>query len=386
MGLTARAKELRRELDSVADRARHPSLEFGRFTTDAHLNRTDDELTVPKREQGAARLRRASLILAANAIFDECLDDYREIDDFDIGGDDPFPVREADETFVYRFFPPRFRRAYDRRFFADVVATVAKVGYELASPDGGPPACIAEEIVLNGIFEYAWRIMDDAQLGRPWMDLSEMLLEDIDFEMLFADDLDGIEHDPAMQQSLGVWVPDVRDWFAPFNAGRVVHPFSEVAASSPRAHDLSALVCDDIERVHDPVVVDGPEPIGGLDAISDIVALTREEARRTGEPDLWIADPADPEGSMAACQQAAKASSSGWLTWEPHEGADMTRTDSVVMFVPHRHFPAGKDQPWAEVATTGVVMCVPLAAIVSYRPDPDVRRAWEATFSGLGPA
>jgi hypothetical protein len=87
---------------------------------------------------------------------------------------------------------------------------------------------------------------------------------------------------------------------------------------------------------------------------------------------------------MAACQQAAKASLSGWLTWEPHEGADMTRTDSVVMFVPHRNFPAGKDQPWAEVATTGVVMCVP--AVVWYRPDPDVRRSWEAAFSGLGPA
>jgi hypothetical protein len=84
-----------------------------------------------------------------------------------------------------------------------VVATVAKVGFDLASPDGGPAACIAEEIVLNGIFEYARRIMDDAQLGRPWMDLSETLLEDIDFEMLFAEDLDGIEHDPAKASASG---------------------------------------------------------------------------------------------------------------------------------------------------------------------------------------
>jgi len=363
MGLTARAKELRQELERVADRARHPSLELGRFTTDAHFDGTDDELTVPKREQRAARLRRAALILAANAIFEECLEDYCELDDLD--GDDAFPLRGADDTFVYRFFPPRFRRAYDRRFFADVVATVAKVGYDLASPDGGLPACIAEEITLNGIFEYARQIMDAAQLGQPWMDLSEMLLEDVDFEMLFADDLDGIEHDPALQRGLGVWVPDVRDWFAPFNAVRVG---------------------DDIERVHDPVVVDGPEPVGGLDAISGIVALAREHARGIGEPDDWIADPADPEGSMAACEQAAKVSSSGWLTWEPHEGADMTRTDAVVMFRPHRHFPAGKDQPWAEVATTGVVMFVPLAAVVSYRPDPAVRRSWEQAFSGLGRA
>jgi hypothetical protein len=104
MGLTARAKDLRRELDGVADGARHPALELGRFTTDAHVDRTD-ELTVPKREERAARLRRATLILAANAIFDECLDDYRELDDFEMGGGDSFPVRGVDETFVYRFFP-----------------------------------------------------------------------------------------------------------------------------------------------------------------------------------------------------------------------------------------------------------------------------------------
>jgi hypothetical protein len=211
-------------------------------------------------------------------------------------------------------------------------------------------------------------------------------VEDVDFEMLFADDMDGIEHDPSLQRGLGVWVPAARDWFTPFNAGRVVHPFSEVAASSPRAHDLTPLVGDDFERVHDPALVDGPEPISGLDAISGIVALTREQARGTGEPDQWIADLADPEGSMAACEQAAKASSSGWLTWEPHEGADMTRTDAVAMFRPHRHFPAGKDQPCAEVATTGVVMFVPLAAVVAYRPDPAVRRSWEEALSGLGPA
>src|SRR6266542_7041197 len=70
MGLTARAKELRQELDVVADRVRHPALELGHFTMDARFDRTGDELTVPKREWRAARLRRAALILATNTIFD----------------------------------------------------------------------------------------------------------------------------------------------------------------------------------------------------------------------------------------------------------------------------------------------------------------------------
>jgi len=389
MGLTASARQLREMLDGVADRARHPSLELGRFTVEAHEDRSG-ELAVPKRERRAARLRRATLILAVNAVFEECLEDYRnldDLDDLDLTGDEPLPVRDADHTLVYRFFPPRFRRFYDRRFFADVVATVAKVGFDLARPDAGPPACIAEEIVLAGVFEYAEQIMEEAQLGRPWLDLTEMMLEDTDFEMLFTAGFDGIEDDPAMQRNLGVWVPGAQDWFAPFNPARVVHPFTEVAASSPRAHDLRHLAVEDAGggRVSDPAVVDDPAPVTGLDAISEAVALAREQARQTADPDVWVADPDDAEASMAACQQAAKVSSSGWLTWEPHEGADMTRTDSVVLFVPHRHFPAGTDQPWAEVAISSVVMHVPLAAVVSYRPDPEVRRSWDAAFSNLLP-
>ena len=61
----------------------------------------------------------------------------------------------------------------------------------------------------------------------------------------------------------------------------------------------------------------------------------------------------------------------------------MVRTDSVIEFSPHRHFPVGSDQPWANVAITGVLMAVPLSAVVSFRPDPEVRRRWEKVFNNL---
>jgi hypothetical protein len=387
VGLAADARDLRALLDSVADRARHLSLELGRFTVEAHFDRSG-ELTVPKREQRNARLRRATVILAANTVFEECIEDYRMLDDVDAldsAVEDPLLVPDADGTFVYRFFPRRFRRAYDHRFFANVAATTAKVAYDLARPDAGPPACVAEEIVLSGVFAYAERMMDQAQLGRPWMDLTEMMLEDTDFEMLFTAGFDGIEDDPAMQRNLGVWVPGPRDWFAPFNSGRVVHPFSETAVTGPRPHDLHHLAVEaDISgQVGDPSVADDPSPISGLVPVSEAVALAREEARQSADAGSWIADADNPEASMAACQQAAKVSASGWLTWEPHERADMTRTDSVVRFVPHRHFRAGPDQPWAEVAISSVIMYVPLAAVVSYRPDPEVHRSWDAAFKNL---
>jgi hypothetical protein len=72
-------------------------------------------------------------------------------------------------------------------------------------------------------------------------------------------------------------------------------------------------------------------------------------------PDLLVADDTAPEESFAALVVAVSRTEegSGWLTWEPHEGADTVRTDAVVFFAPHRHFPLGEDEPWADTALGG---------------------------------
>jgi hypothetical protein len=75
---------------------------------------------------------------------------------------------------------------------------------------------------------------------------------------------------------------------------------------------------------------------------------------------------------------------SGWPTWEPHEGADTIRTDAVVFFAPHRHFPLGDDEPWADAALGGgCLVGVPLKYVVNYRTDPQVRRRWNDAFANL---
>jgi hypothetical protein len=81
--------------------------------------------------------------------------------------------------------------------------------------------------------------------------------------------------------------------------------------------------------------------------------------------------------------EAAGNAGSGWLTREPHEGADAVRTDAVVVFQPHRHFPIGADQAWVDVSFGGMMMAIPLSAVVSYRPDAEVRQRWENLFSSL---
>ena len=49
------------------------------------------------------------------------------------------------------------------------------------------------------------------------------------------------------------------------------------------------------------------------------------------------------------------------------------RTQPVLWFRPHRHFPVGVDQPWAEVTATLTILFVPLSAVVAFQPDPSVR-------------
>jgi hypothetical protein len=58
------------------------------------------------------------------------------------------------------------------------------------------------------------------------------------------------------------------------------------------------------------------------------------------------------------------------------------RTDPVVMLTPRRHFPVGDDEPWLSAAVGGNhILAVPLRFVVSYRPDPDVRRQWNEKFA-----
>lgn len=90
---------------------------------------------------------------------------------------------------------------------------------------------------------------------------------------------------------------------------------------------------------------------------------------------------------FAALVTAAEADKgSGWLEWEPHDGADSIRAEPVVVLTAHRHFPFGDDEPWVHAAVGGGrFLAIPLRFVVSYRPDPEIRERWERVFSSLLP-
>jgi hypothetical protein len=226
-----------------------------------------------------------------------------------------------------------------------------------------------------------------AGLERPWLHPDEYLVEDSDFEFLYGKDMDGLENDPGMQAALNIDVLPVQDWFSPFNNSRLVHPYAETPCSSPALHDLYPRLGPDGDPsvVLDFDVVDAAMPIGSLTAGSEIVALAQQAA--TPGNGQWVADDSDPERSFAALVTAAAADEgSGWLDWEPYDGADSIRAEPVISLIAHRHFPVGDDEPWVHAAIGGGrFLAIPLRFVVSYRPDPEVRKRWEQMFNDLLP-
>ncbi|MCL2580834.1 MAG: hypothetical protein FWE35_00065 [Streptosporangiales bacterium] len=375
----------RARLAAAKGKARYPGLGLWNFVADLKVLPDVDEISeedVPEAEREDAELRRAALIVAATDIVDWCIDDI-EMVIFD--ENDRVDEETTEESFIYDVFPARHRRAYGQEFFRKALVTAVQVAADLADPDGGPAACIAEEIIRHAVGELAVSLCEEAGLGEPWLHPDELLLEDADFELLYAEEMDGLENDPGAQRALGVHLPSVEGWFSPFNPHRAVHPYAETDSAIPEVHDLYPRLRpeDDPEILFDLDVVNAAAPIAGFPAGSDLVALMRQGA--VPVPGQWVADDSDPEASFAALVAASSADyGSGWLEWESYAGADSVRSEPVIQLTAHRHFPVGDDEPWVHTASSGgQMLAIPLRYVVSYRPDPGVRARWERRLDDL---
>lgn len=373
------AESERARLAAAKDKARHPALALPNFVGDLKVLPDGEEISeddIPEDERENAELRRAALIVAATDIVDWCIDDIEMVmfDENDQADED-----STEESFVFDVFPDRCRRSYGQEFFRKVLVTSVKVATDLADPHGGPAACTAEEIIRHAVGSLAMSLCEEAGLGQPWLHPDEYLLEDAEFELLYREDMDGLEDDPGAQRALGVDLPPVQDWFAPFNPDRAVHPYAETARSAPEVHDLYPRLGhdDDPSVLFDADVIDAAGPIAGFPAGSELVELMRRGA--VPAPGQWVADDSDPEASFAALVAASAADSgSGWLEWESYEGAETVRSEPVIRLTAHRHFPLGDDEPWVHTAgTAGQMLAIPLRYVVSFRPDPSIREQWE---------
>ena len=235
-------EQLFQDWERLCDQVRHPALHPALFLAareideDGGLPEVDEDAVwaaADGQQRYLARVRRGALIAAANLALDRLLGDLTRLQNGDrLGGED---------LFVDHHLPPRYRARYDRVFHRKLVASAAKVGFELTNPCGGYPACTAEELLLYAVLREWQLLLDVTDLGAGWADaLAEYLFEDLDFEHLFSDEMDGVEDDPLAGKTSGLDIRPFRDWFVPFNPDSLVHPYAvDLDTGAPELYDLT---------------------------------------------------------------------------------------------------------------------------------------------------
>lgn len=123
------------------------------------------------------------------------------------------------ETNIYwlSYFPEQFKHHYDVNFVKQILDTAMAVYYKLTDKEfQWTLNSVAEELVLNGAVNKAIGNAEIEGIELDECDFYDNLFFDLDFEMLFNPELDGIEDDVALTTNLGISNLSFKDWFKPY--------------------------------------------------------------------------------------------------------------------------------------------------------------------------
>ena len=181
----------------------------------------DPEETVPALT--ASRLREATVLRGAiHWAYETFIDEL--LDDVSILRQNP---EDAAETTQISALPPLQGASYGPLFAQRFLAVAFDLGTALATAFEAP-ACVAQELALKLVLDQVEVLADllpNLGLAEDWRSTAEdMLFEDLDHELLYVPELDGIGNDPAVA-SMGMANLDVSAWFTPFE-GRTVNPYA----------------------------------------------------------------------------------------------------------------------------------------------------------------
>jgi hypothetical protein len=140
-------------------------------------------------------------------------------------------------------FPPAYVGRYDRPFVRRAIVAAASLGQKLAGAGWFDLASTMEEILFGTIMENT-----DIEIGDVFDDLEESVFQDLDYELLFSPQFDGIEND-EMNERYAFANLRFEEWFDPFpNTSFLNYYFNDARVTAePVEH-----------RLYDPNADDAP--------------------------------------------------------------------------------------------------------------------------------
>lgn len=134
-------------------------------------------------------------------------------------------------------FPPAHAHRYDRAFVRRAIVAAASLGQKLSAPGWFDLASTMEEMLFGTIMESVQNT--DVEIGDVFDDLEETVFQDLDYEMLFRAQFDGIENDVLREQYAFANL-QFDEWFKPFpNTSLLNYYFDDPRAiAEPVEHKL----------------------------------------------------------------------------------------------------------------------------------------------------
>ena len=208
---------------------------FGHFTLsdEEEGDGNSGEFLVP---QEGAELAAGAIVYAIEILLDELFMDLAAL------SKEKSNVAECDRPMMQLDnLPSQFSLRYDSRFARHLVVTAVTLTGRMTQPGFEHLNCVAEELLLRLLLQSAegtlelYDLMDD-NVATALRCFADGVYEDMDHEWLYDPSKDGIDQDPTVAH-LGIAPMGIKDWFAPFNKGRYVHPFAIYEDEAPPAAD-----------------------------------------------------------------------------------------------------------------------------------------------------
>ncbi len=162
---------------------------------------------------------REALVGAASLLVDEFFEDAAAVE----VGEMSFSESRIG-ILLPRKYALRYNWLFGKRFFACLMTVIWKLAQ--TKPVYPILDCTAEELALKILIKEAKSVLEMSGDSADFSMFEDVVFQDLDFEMLYRPELDGIE-DGGIGKYLGSDNLQFARWFVPFdNAATVPHPYA----------------------------------------------------------------------------------------------------------------------------------------------------------------